>query len=58
MSVSGRRTLKDRILDAINALIADRSLSKEGVIEALEEVESEARTWIDALQSDLKNEAQ
>lgn len=47
---------KQAVLDKLNELFSDTTVSKRTTLEALEEIESELETKIDCLDADIENE--
>lgn len=45
---------KQNVIEALDELFADTSVSQETTLEALEEIEGEIEGKIDALESDIK----
>lgn len=47
--------LKREVIEALNKLFGDRSVSQEQTLESLEEIQSETEIFIDAINDDLKH---
>jgi hypothetical protein len=47
---------KDDVIDALDDLFGDTTVTKEQTLEYLEEIQSELESKIDALKADIRNE--